>query len=330
MKILLTFFLLTISLTIFGQKPQTEPNSSKEIANWRSANYSDIKYKLDITLDKGTPLMYGMIEISVKLTDEGAKRDLILDWRTTQFQNDKDRPFANVQKVNGTLFLYGAIQPKNEQLVIPKSALKAGENLIKIQFASQIKTGESATVRYIDKEDSAEYIYSQFSVNKNTPFPVFDQSDLKARFSLHLDIPKAWKAISNSSTRENDTVLMGGQARTAPGINFRETKPISTYVFAFAAGDFAEIKDEADIGLVKTAPIGSTKIYEPLKNPNAAKVYVRKSQEQKFRQYAAEFFLLNPKKEKFAKLDIILLPEIFNTQSDYDGIKFVPENSVFR
>ena len=44
--------------------------------------------------------MKGDIEIRVNLTDEGAKNDLILDWRTTQFANDKDKPFADVVEVN--------------------------------------------------------------------------------------------------------------------------------------------------------------------------------------------------------------------------------------
>lgn len=38
--------------------------------------------------------MTGDIEIRVNLTETGAKNDLILDWRTTQFQNDKDKPYA--------------------------------------------------------------------------------------------------------------------------------------------------------------------------------------------------------------------------------------------
>ena len=47
--------------------------------------------------------MTGDIEIRVNLTDEGAKNDLILDWRTTQFANDKDKPFAEVVKVNESI-----------------------------------------------------------------------------------------------------------------------------------------------------------------------------------------------------------------------------------
>ena len=89
-----------ISGIIHAQTPKIETGVSQELARWRKANYSDVRYRLNITLEKGAPLMKGDIEIRVNLTDEGAKNDLILDWRTTQFANDKDKPYANVITVN--------------------------------------------------------------------------------------------------------------------------------------------------------------------------------------------------------------------------------------
>lgn len=84
----------------FSQMPAVEPGVSQKLAKWRAANYSDVRYKLNITLERMAPLMKGAIEIRVNLTEIGANNDLILDWRTTQFANDKDKPFANVIAVN--------------------------------------------------------------------------------------------------------------------------------------------------------------------------------------------------------------------------------------
>ena len=89
--LLLLFLTLMISGIIYGQTPKLETGVSQTLAKWRSANYSDVRYKLNITLEKGAPLMTGEIEIRVKLTEQGAKNDLIWDWRTTQFANE-DRP----------------------------------------------------------------------------------------------------------------------------------------------------------------------------------------------------------------------------------------------
>ena len=250
-----------ISGIIYGQTPKIETGVSQELAKWRSANYSDVRYKLNITLEKNAPLMKGEIEIRVNLTDEGAKNDLILDWRTTQFANDKDKPFANVIAVNnstangaertgaqasplalsaereqtfdylnavddngrfradalnasGTLALQSVALQSNEHLIIPSKFLKAGENVIKIEFASPIKSSGAAVTRYVDKEDNAEYIYSLFvPSDASTAFPVFDQPDLKARFKLTVNTPGDWECVSNEihqAWREKDIYYFPG------------------------------------------------------------------------------------------------------------------------
>ena len=81
----------------------------------------------------------------------------------------------------------------------------------------------------------------------STAFPVFDQPDLKARFTLQIIAPEKWEIVSNTnkdsvtSAKVEETNLPTGTAATL----FSETKPISTYVFAFAAGDFAVFDDPA-------------------------------------------------------------------------------------
>ena len=100
---LLIFTLFLSGMSIFAQTPTIETGVSQTLAKWRAANYSDVRYKLNLTLEKGAPLIKGEIEIRVKLTEEGAKNDLILDWRTTQFANDNDKPFADVVSVNASL-----------------------------------------------------------------------------------------------------------------------------------------------------------------------------------------------------------------------------------
>ena len=184
-----------LSSTVFAQTmPPIETGVSQNLAKWRAANYSDVRYKLNITLEKGAPLMKGDIEIRVNVSEEGAKRDLILDWRTTSFANDKDKPYANVVAVNDAPDILHSIA--NEHITIPKGLLKKGENFIKIEFASPIKTSGAAVTRYVDKEDSAEYIYSLFvPSDASTAFPVFDQPDLKARFTLTVNTPDNWKAF---------------------------------------------------------------------------------------------------------------------------------------
>lgn len=348
------FFILVVMISAtFSQTPPLEPGVSQDLAKWRSANYSDVRYKLNITLEKGAPLMKGEIEVSVKLTEEGAKNDLILDWRTTQFANDKEKPYAIVDKVNDTLFLIGAIQEKNEHLVIPNSVLKTGENFIKIRFASPIKTSGAAVTRYVDKEDGAEYVYSLFvPSDASTAFPVFDQPDLKARFSLNVNAPKDWKVISNTNIQSvlirdcgqpsTFNLETGKILKTLPyncgNISvFNETKPISTYVFAFAAGEFAEITELPKVGRSMKLEDGSIQSVDY--GNHGTSIYVRKSQAEKFKQHAKEVFRLNREGVKyleeyfdykfpFPKYDLVLIPEFPFGGMEHAGATFLRESSV--
>lgn len=63
-----------------------------------------------------------------------------------------------------------------------------------------------------------------------TLFPCFEQPNLKATFSLRLDIPTAWKAVSNTYITKEETK---GNCKT---VTFAPTEPLSTYLFSFVTG----------------------------------------------------------------------------------------------
>ena len=334
----------------FAQTPPIEPGVSQTLAKWRAANYSDVRYKLNIKLEKGAPLMKGTIEISVNLTDEGAKNDLILDWRTTQFANDKDKPFANVVEVNNKrtdVSNESFIFLRDEHLIVSKLLLKTGENVIKINFASPIKTSGAAVTRYVDKEDGAEYVYSLFvPSDASTAFPVFDQPDLKARFSLQVYMPSSWKIVSNANITSLESFDISKIL-----IRFETTKPISTYVFAFAAGDFAEVSEPSAVADGLTSPtrnilpkskVSAGKLQPPATaggSDLAMRIYVRQSQAEKFKQHAAEVFRLNREgvrfleswfdyKFPFPKYDLVLIPEFPFGGMEHAGATFLREDRV--
>ena len=403
MKIILPILTMIFTmLTISAQTmPPLETGVSQTLARWRAANYSDVRYKLNITLEKGAPLMKGTIEVSVKLTDEGAKNDLILDWRTTQFANDKDKPFAKVTAINdystanSTESVIDDKHLNEDHLIISRQLLKTGENVIKINFASPIKTSGAAVTRYVDKEDGAEYVYSLFvPSDASTAFPVFDQPDLKARFTLGVVIPQSlnWKIVTNTPLKSflspycvqpsvradpasdaNGFVIDEKQSSSevtainnpksenqdirgcGKGYLFEETKPISTYVFAFAAGDFAEVSEPSAVadGLTrrtensnKNSNVSNAKLQPPATAGGSdtptnlpMKIYVRKSQAEKFKQHAAEVFRLNREGVKFLegwfdykfpfpKYDLVLLPEFPFGGMEHAGATFLREDRV--
>jgi aminopeptidase N len=351
LRLLFLALLFAMTTATFSQQPPIETGVPKTLAEWRAKHYSNIRYELNLTLEKGAPLMKGAIEISVNLDEEGKQNDLSLDWRTTQFENDKDKPFAEVISVNKSIvketpgtgvFDYSLTK---EHILISKKYLKTGENTIKIKFASPIKTSGSAITRYIDKEDNSEYIYSLFvPSDASTAFPVFDQPDLKARFSLSVTVPRDWKVISNTKGNIRDSFTMRSYNENGKSgdvirqsfdkVEFVETKPISTYVFAFAVGDFEVFQDYS-------AQIVSEKngIREIDKSITTPKIYVRKSQAEKFKPHAQEVFRLNREcvkyledyfdyKFPFPKYDLVLIPEFPFGGMEHAGATFLKENSI--
>ncbi|MEJ7698062.1 MAG: hypothetical protein WKF71_00205 [Pyrinomonadaceae bacterium] len=220
-----------MTISTFSQTPTIETGVSQTLAKWRGANYSDVRYKLNLTLEKMSPVLKGTIEISLKNNAD----QIVLDWRRIRGKEDLSK-VSNVS-VNGKAATFEEI---NEHLVFKENVVK-GENIIKLDFTSPIATSGAAITRYVDNEDGAEYVYSLFvPSDASTAFPVFDQPDLKARFSLSATFPADWKFVTNTEASIEYKVTVSDCSENCELIklDFYETKPISTYVFAFAAGEF--------------------------------------------------------------------------------------------
>jgi aminopeptidase N len=349
--------------------PTLEPGVSHDLAKWRAARYSDIRYKLSLTLEKMSPVLKGSIEISVKVNDpEGRKLSeqeifntlpIVLDWRKIVGHEDKHsisnasingQPALPLRMMTPTVDRSSLFyQERNEHLVF-QGGVKVGENVVKLDFTSPILTSGSAITRYIDKEDGSEYIYSLFvPSDASTAFPVFDQPDLKAKFTLNVSYPESWKVISNAmgGVKEiGDCAFLPGQNDPAKcfmrDLHFTETRPISTYVFAFAAGPWKEFKDdraEIEYGLEESVDDpDDNRVYKPTPH-RPPRFFVRKSQALKFESHFAEAFRLNREgikyfeqyfeyKFPFPKYDLVLIPEFPFGGMEHAGATFLRESSI--
>ena len=63
----------TLSLAAFAQAPPIEPGVSQDLAKWRAARYSDVRYKLNLTLEKMSPVLKGTMEIRVRVGELGSR-----------------------------------------------------------------------------------------------------------------------------------------------------------------------------------------------------------------------------------------------------------------
>src|SRR5688572_7215660 len=363
--------ILLSALNVFTQTPPIEPGVSQELARWRAAHYSDVRYKLNLTLEKMSPMLKGSIEIRLKVGGgEGEKGSggaqaetrpvgsvphIVLDWRKIGGHEGKST-VSNVTingKAAGLFPPQAAVadggvrvpyEETNEHLVF-RDGVVPGENVIKLDFTSPILTSGSAITRYVDKEDGSEYLYSLFvPSDASTAFPVFDQPDLKARFQFSAKVPTGWKMVSNSAEEDVHGVQLGPDGKTAwETFLFEETQPISTYVFAFAVGDFKEFFGEiTSTDSARKADIkrdGLTERALPLSRGSATHIYVRKSQAEKFKPHAAEVFRLNREAVKyfeeyfdykfpFPKYDLVLIPEFPFGGMEHAGATFLRESAI--
>ena len=176
---------------------------SRELAVYRSAHISHIYYDLSFTVptEKSSPVYFE----EKLLFNWTGNEDLQID-----FQGDVGQLSPEVlvnDKTVKTVLM-------NEHIIIPAHTLVQGEHSIVLCGYS----GDKALNR------SDDYLYTLFVPDHaRSAFPCFDQPDLKAVFSLKLDLPEGWVSISNQTR-----------------------KPIPTYLFSFTAGKFQVKRDFRD------------------------------------------------------------------------------------
>ena len=118
----------------------------------------------------------------------------------------------------------GVLAPVNGHLVIPASRLRAGANRVTIRFVA----GDVP----LNRDD--EFLYTIFvPARARQAMPVFDQPDLKARWTVTLEVPRDWATVANGAALVREP-LPGERVR----VRFAETKPLPTYLVAVAAGRF--------------------------------------------------------------------------------------------
>lgn len=208
---------LFLALAGCTPRPAVEPGVSETLARQRKASIQNLSYDLffDIPAQRTDSLS---ARVTIQFQWTGAPQDLELDFQP---------PGSAVRRlaVNGT---DAPVRYDNEHLHIAQDQIARKENVITIEFVA----GEAALNRHDD------FLYTLFVPSRaSTCFPLLDQPDLKAIYRLKLRLPRRWKALSNGKAV---TTKQEGEKQV---IQFAETKPTSSYQFAFAAGNFRTASD---------------------------------------------------------------------------------------
>lgn len=198
-----------------------DPGVALALAERRAATIADLSYdlRLDIPASRDSAVT-GTVAATFTLRSAG--EPLVLDFRA---------PADHVLgvRLDGDPVAHRVVP---DHIVIPAEALRARDLTVEVDFRS--------TDAALNRND--EFLYALFVPDRaSTAVPVFEQPDLKARWTVALAIPAAWRAVANGALVSRDS---GDASRHL--VRFAPTEPISTYLVSFAAGLLREERAERD------------------------------------------------------------------------------------
>ncbi len=219
---------MTLSACARSRDDLTVSGVSQALARARADQLADVRYDLAFTIpaDVAQPVT-GLARIAFHLAS--THDPVVLD-----FVN----PAAQLREVR---VAGQPVAPRMtaEHLELPVRALVAGDNVVEVAFTA----GDGPLHR------NPEFLYTLFVPDRaRFAFPCFDQPDLKARVTLALTVPQGWVAVANGAEAAGaaDDAEGAEEGARSTTSRFAETKPIPTYLIAFAAGRFQVETAERD------------------------------------------------------------------------------------
>lgn len=288
----------------------TAEGVSRELARHRAEQISDVRYSLSIELKPETTRFTGNEEITLKMADNVSP--VVLDFRDLDSSGRIIEGTIRNVAVNGKPAT--GFSQQNGHIVFPADLFNVGQNSIKLDFESGVATAGRPVIRYKDQEDGSEYIYTLFvPMDASLAFPCFDQPDLKARFRLDIAAPESWTVIGNAGLVKTESA--NGKGRT----QFAETKPISTYLFAFAAGPFKQIAG-SDFPIPLRVFVRQSKLKRAEEEWPEVENLTRKGMKHFVEFFGHEF--------PFTKYDQVLIPGFAYGGMEHAGATFLREDAI--
>ena len=292
------YLTLFVCILLGSCQANKEPNNlyeegiSLELAQLRKQEIKDLKYSLRFSIpEQKQEAVEGETRIQFTIQKP---QEIILDFLESANK-------VNEVSVNGQPTEYTFL---NEHIILPQSSTIEGKNEVYIRF--------TAGNQSLNRND--EFLYTLLVPDRaRTVFPCFEQPNLKAAFTLQLEVPTEWEAVSNTSIASEN--IINGKKH----ITFLPTEPLSTYLFSFVAGKLKKV-EYADGERILTAYHRET---DPKKVTQLNDI---------FEQVASSLHWLEDYTDvpyPFAKYSFIILPGFQYGGMEHTGATLYNDNSMF-
>jgi alanyl aminopeptidase len=183
-----------------------------------------VRYRAELTLDPDQPKFGGTIRIAVQIAKPAGTI-----WLNANHIAVQD---ASLQAGGKSIPAKATVHGDDFLELQLASEAAAGAAEIFIRYTGEVRAGDSAGV-FQTEDGGVHYILTQFeSTDARDAFPCFDEPSYKVPWQLTLDIPAQDKAVSNTPPASER--VEGARRKVA----FAETKPLPSYLVAFAVGPF--------------------------------------------------------------------------------------------
>ena len=294
----------------------TPPSDARDVlthkeAIARAAAVSNVSYALQLGFSAGSDRFSGRIAIRFSLA-AAASGPIFLCFRGETIR---------AMRLNGA----AVVNPQwnGYRLTLDRAQLKPGaENLLEVEYENLFDTGGDGLFRFVDPEDGAEYIYSNFEpYEAHRMAPLFNQPDIKACLTLEVLAPAEWAVMANGAERAVAPIDADGRTLRS----FAETPPLSAYLFAVTAGAFVGERREVRIpGRAEPIPVG-------LWSRRSLAKYLEHDRFQEMTQQAFIYFgELFGREYPFDKMDHVYCPEFNVGAMENVGLITYTERYIFR
>jgi alanyl aminopeptidase len=211
--------------------------------------FRPVKSRVRLAIDPDQPRFTGAVEIDGTLAEASTRI-----WLNSRGLTIK----SAVARAGGRDIALTAAQRGEERISLDAAEpVPAGQLTLALEYDGKLDETET-TGAFRQKSADAWYVFTQLeAIYARRVFPSVDEPDAKIPWQVTLDVPGAQVALSNT-TPAGEEALPNGWKR----IRFAETRPMPSYLVAFAVGPFELVsagKSASGVPLRIVTPKGRAK-----------------------------------------------------------------------